>query len=79
MAKKINVSEKIEYSDISKEEFQEFVDVLLVRDPAAYKEESADGFLDLYSYWIKTGAKHMRTKLRQNKERIEAEKELKKL
>lgn len=42
---------EFKYEHISKQEFQEFLDVLKQVCIKAYNEESADNFHDLYSYW----------------------------
>jgi len=71
---KIKISEDIEYSDISKEDFKEFIDVLEEKDAGEYAEEGADGFADLYNYWEGAGNTRFQIKLRTNKAMLEDKK-----
>ena len=70
----IELSGKIEFNNISKKDFQEFVDVLQKADEPVYKEEGADGFLDLYNYWDgvvtqRGGRRSFYSKIEKNKEK----------
>ena len=65
------LSTEIKFDRISKEMFNEFLDTIVARNVSTssggeYKDESRDGFLDLYNYWNERGVRKMREKIKSN-------------
>jgi len=66
----------IVYGKLTENDFKEFLEVLKQVDEAEYKEESKDGFVDLYNYWNeiytyeRSGPIRFYSKIAANKERI---------
>ncbi len=64
------MNNQINYNEeIPKDKFNEFLEVLKVIDPAEYKTESKDNFVDLYNYWTGAGSSRFNLKLSINKEK----------
>jgi len=60
----------IQYNErITKREFDEFLVELKRIDPATYRDEGKDGFVDLYEYWSNLGWRRFNEKLERNRER----------
>ncbi len=63
----------IKYNEeITKKEFDEFLEILKRIDIDTYEKEGRDGFEDLYDYWLKRGWRRFKEKLDRN---IEYEKD----
>ncbi len=57
----------IKYNEeITKKEFDEFLEVLKRIDIDTYEKEGRDGFEDLYDYWSKRGWRRFKEKLDRN-------------
>jgi len=67
----MTISATIKFGKISKEDFEEFLRVLKIKDSEEYETEAGDGFADLYKYWEKmVGKERFDTKLAENKRAI---------
>ena len=65
------LSKEIVFDRVSKKLFIELLDTMVARNVSTstggeYKDESRDGFLDLYNYWNEAGTKRLNQKIKSN-------------
>jgi len=69
------LSKEINFKAISKATFTELLDTIQALDKkkneSEYVTESADGFLDLYNYWVNDSMIDIETKIGQNKRNLD--------